>query len=69
MYYLVFSYLLYPCEKERMVPELAGSWRSAASTVNSGERRSSSAARSNAAPSTCSDRESPETTMNDVVTL
>lgn len=54
------SYLLYPCEKDSIEPELAGSCLSVASTVNSGERRKSSAARSKATPSTCSERESPE---------
>lgn len=40
------SYLLFPCEKATIVPELASSWRSAAAIVNSGTRRSSAAARS-----------------------
>lgn len=41
-----FRYLLFPCEKATIVPELASSWRSAAAIVNSGTRRSSAAARS-----------------------
>lgn len=41
-----FSYLLFPCAKATIVPELVSSWRSVAAIVNSGTRRSSAAARS-----------------------
>lgn len=51
------------------MPELAGSCFSVASTVNSGERRNNSAARSNAAPSTCNDRESPEIVLHRIKSL
>lgn len=40
------SYLLFPCEKATIVPELASSCRRAAAIVNSGTRRSNVAARS-----------------------
>lgn len=56
----VFSYLLFPCEKATIVPELASSWRSAAAIVNSGTRRSSAAARSKLASFSRSSLSSPE---------
>lgn len=54
------SYLLFPCEKATIVPELASSCRRAAAIVNSGTRRSSVAARSKLASFSRSSLSSPE---------
>lgn len=53
-------YLLFPCEKATIVPELASSCRRAAAIVNSGTRRSSVAARSKLASFSRSSLSSPE---------
>lgn len=53
-------YLLFPCEKATIVPELASSCRRAAAIVNSGTCRSSVAARSKLASFSRSSLSSPE---------
>lgn len=53
-------YLLFPCEKATIVPELASSCRRAAAIVNSGTRRSSVTARSKLASSSRSSLVSPK---------